>query len=130
MNIRHNVYADNLSQIEPLKNFVEETARESGNHLRYYTALVSGSAVMEERGNLVDRLGDEARIRQISLRLESERYGAKPGAFCTANHLYSVGVDDQGRLFMCWEDMDKPEKSFGRAGTWNPKNPIRTAEES
>ena len=75
MSIRHNVYADNLSQIEPLKKFVEETARESGNHLKYYSALVSGSAVMEERGNLVDRLGDEAGIREISMRLEAERYG-------------------------------------------------------
>lgn len=128
VSIRHNVYADNLSQIEPLKKFVEETARESGNHLKYYSALVSGSAVMEERGNLVDRLGDEAGIREISMRLEAERYGAKPGSYCTANHLYSVGVDDQGRLFMCWEDVDKPEKSFGQAGTWDPKDPIRTAE--
>ena len=126
--LRHNVYAENLDQVEPLKAYVEKMARESGNNIHYYTALVSANTVMEERGNLVDRLEDEERARELTLRQEANRYSAKQGTYCMANHLAAIGIDDMGRLYKCWENVDKPETSFGDVMTWDPVNPIRTAE--
>lgn len=43
VNIRHNVHAGNLQEMKPLREFVEELCRESGNDLRYYAAAVKGS---------------------------------------------------------------------------------------
>ena len=45
-----------------------------------------------------------------------------------AHHLMSVGIDEKGNLQKCWEDVDKPEHSFGTAARWDPKNPIATAD--
>lgn len=48
--------------------------------------------------------------------------------FCSAAMLYSIGVDEKGNLQKCWEDMDKPERSFGRASVWDPAKPFLTAD--
>ena len=42
--------------------------------------------------------------------------------------LFSVCVDNQGRLYKCFEDIDKPERSFGVAARWNPNDPITSAD--
>ncbi len=128
VDIRHNVYEDNLEERQRLKDYVDKLARESGNSLHYYANLVAGSRVMEEKGNPVEKLADQAEIMDVGLKLEAERYGSKPGIHCMANCLVSVGIDDQGRLHKCLENVDKAEESFGDVRRWDIRDPFRTAD--
>ncbi len=45
-----------------------------------------------------------------------------------ANCLVSVGIDDQGRLHKCLENVDKAEESFGDVRRWDIRDPFRTAD--
>lgn len=128
VDIRHNVYEENLEHRLSLAAYVEQLARESGNSLHYYANLVVGNIVMEEKGNPVEKLGNKAGVKDIGLSLEAERYSAKPGIHCMANLLVSVGIDDQGRLHKCLENVDKTENSFGDVKTWDVSDPVRTAD--
>lgn len=125
--IRHNVHEGNLDQIHALRSFVKSLAEESGNEIRYYPANVSGNAASEERQEQVRLLcGDEA--GEIGIIRDASRFSCGRGHFCGAHRLLSVGIDDRGRLYKCWEDVDKPEHSFGSAARWDPADPITTAE--
>ena len=128
VNIRHNVHQDNLDQMEKLRSFVDQLAKESGNNLKYAPAPVHGSAVMERRGGTVSLLETENAVKEIELRKEAFSYSSKQGTYCSANRIAAVAVDDKGRLFKCWEEVDKPEKSFGHIQTWDPDRPVRSAE--
>ena len=57
-----------------------------------------------------------------------ERFGPGQGDPCQATQFWCAVVDDQGNLYKCLEDMDKPEFSFGRAAIWDPKNPFFSAD--
>lgn len=126
--IRHNVYEDNLDQVEPLRTFVKQLAQESGNDIQYYPALVCSNAKLEKRDKTLDPLQKEQSIMDLELELEAGRYRAKGGIYCGANILSCVSTDDAGRLYKCWSDVDKPERSFGTAASWNPDMPIFSAE--
>ncbi len=65
---------------------------------------------------------------EIVLPREAGNLSPASGHFCGANNLWSVGIDDQGRLNKCWEDSDKPEHCFGIAAKWDPKDPLNTAD--
>lgn len=126
VSVRHNVHESNLSQIDDLEAFVEELARLSGNDLEYYTAVVYGSEVADERGGQVGLLcGSDA--SSVGVRQEANRFEAGHGYYCGANMLWSVGVDDCGNLQKCWESVDKPQFSFGTAHDWDPNDPLATA---
>lgn len=56
------------------------------------------------------------------------QFSAGHGQYCMAHHLMSIGIDEKGNLQKCWEDVDKPEHSFGTADRWDPKNPFATAD--
>ena len=43
---------------------------------------------------------------------------------CGAGNLWEVAVDPQGRLYMCWDIVDKPQFAFGSARDWNPSDPV------
>ena len=106
---------------------MEELARESGNSLTYYPAEVSGNDASDDRGSKVSLLcADEA--GDVVVRHDAHTFSKGRGTFCGANRLYNVGVDEQGRLYKCWEDVDKPEHSFGEASRWDPADPITTAD--
>ena len=126
--IRHNAHRDNLDQVEKLRAFVDRLAKESGNDLYYYTAFVHGNAVMERHGQGIGLLQAQDAPKEIQLRHMAERYTVRGGTYCSANRLYDMGIDDQGRLFKCWEEVDKPERSFGHVSTWNPDDPVLSAE--
>jgi len=126
--IRHNVHRDNLVEVEPLRNFTEQLAQESGNNLMYYPSLISGNEHLERRNPSVSPLQQETAIRELELELEAGRYKAKGGSYCGANILSSVAVDDVGRLYKCWTDVDKPERSYGTIISWDVDKPIASAQ--
>ena len=127
VSIRHNVHAENREEIAALKSLAEELADDSGNSIGYYPALVTGNDASGGRSDDVCLLcGIEA--GEISIAREAQRFASGRGAFCLAHHLFGLGIDEKGNLQKCWEDVDKPEHSFGTAARWDPKDPIRTAD--
>ena len=125
--IRHNVDADNLQERKPLEGFIEELSRESGNELLYYPAVVQDSEAAARRDSRVDVLGDSSAC-EIDILRDTKTAEKTRAHYCGANMLYNIGVDDRGNLQKCWEDVDKPERSFGRASVWDPAMPFRTAD--
>jgi len=127
VSIRHNVHEGNMDQMDPLRDIVQALAKESGNDLSYYASPVTDNTVAQER-NAGDSLcfsGDPGEVGRLQ---EVEDFRAARSSFCGANRLFSLGIDDQGRLYKCWEDVDKSDRSFGSAHTWDPVNPIATAD--
>lgn len=128
VSIRHNVHKDNKDQIEPLKSLVESIAKESGNNLQYYNFPVSDSRTMERRGAEVDMLDSDERS-EVTLIEFAKRFKKGRGIYCGASAMDSVVINEKGELLRCWEDVDKgDELSFGNAKTWNPADPISTAD--
>ena len=125
--IRHNIHTGNIGEMDSLKAFVEKLEEESGNQIEYFPTIVRGNDVSEERGSDIGLLcaSDAGEIGTLH---EVERFAPGHGRFCGAQYLLGLGVDEKGNLQKCWEDVDKPEHSFGTAGRWDPKNPITTAD--
>ena len=127
VSIRHNVHEGNRNQIPELEGFVEKLARESGNNLTYYSAEVSGNDASDDRGSKISLLcTDDA--GDVALQHDARAFSKGRGTFCGANKMYSVGIDEKGRLHKCWEDVDKPGHSFGEVSKWDPADPIATAD--
>lgn len=127
VSLRHNVHAGNVGEVEMLEAFVNTLAAESGNKIIYYPAVVSDNDAADDRGCGVELLctSDSS---EIGVRCDVGRFTPGRGSFCGAHRLLSVGIDEKGNLQKCWEDVDKPEHSFGTAARWNPTNPIGTAD--
>ena len=125
--IRHNVHAENLADIDPLKSFVDNLAKESGNDLIYYPGVVYGNDVSRDRGSDVGLLCAKD-ASEVGIRREAMRFVPGRGQFCMAHRLMSIGIDEKGNLQKCWEEVDKPEHRFGTAGRWDPNDPITTAD--
>lgn len=126
VNIRHNVHENNRAEMEPLKEFIDQLAEESGNTLQYYPAPVSGSETADERGRQVNLLC-ESNESEVSITQESQRFHKGRGHYCGAHTLWSLGIDDAGNLQKCWESVDKADHSFGTAHDWDPADPLETA---
>ena len=126
MSIRHNVHQGNRDQVDPLKAFVDNLARESGNKLGYYPTPVTGSSTADKRGKQVGLLCGGADA-ELSILQDAAGLRAGRGSYCGAHALWSIGIDDKGNLQKCWEAVDKPGMSFGTAHDWNPKDPLATA---
>ena len=126
VSIRHNVHAGNRDQMDALRAFVEELAKESGNDIHYYPAPVSSSEVADERGEQVDLLCGSSDA-EVGIKQDAWRFSSGRGHYCGAQSLWVVGIDDKGNLQKCWEAVDKPEISFGTAHDWDPTDPIASA---
>lgn len=127
VSLRHNIYAGNRSQVAPLAKLAEQLAAQSGNHIACHTAIVHESNAATARNAQVRLLcGEEA--DELELSSQADGFHTGSGIYCGAQRLYAVGVDDKGRLYKCWEDVDKPERSFGTARDWDPADPIATAD--
>lgn len=127
MDIRHNVHEGNRDQMDGLRELVKELAQESGNSIRYYPAPVSGSGVVDERGQQVNLLcgGTDS---EVAIKQDASRFAAGRGNYCGAQSMWVVGIDDKGNLQKCWESVDKPQEGFGTAHDWDPMNPLATAK--
>ena len=126
VSVRHNVHEGNRDEIGQLKAFVEDLAKETGNAVSYYPAPVSGSEAAEKRGSRVDLIGEDVNC-QVGIMQDSGRFSRGSGHYCSANLLFSVCIDEKGRLTKCWEAVDKEVISFGNAHDWDPADPLRTA---
>lgn len=125
--LRHNVHAGNRDQTEPLRRFAEQLAQESGNRIVYYAAPVLENTAAQNRGSDVQTLcaSDSS---ALGLRRAAERFHEGHSCFCGASLLPYLGIDERGRLYKCWEDVDKPQASFGSAARWDPLRPVATAD--
>ena len=125
--IRHNVHSENIGEIESLKAFVEKLAQDSGNDIVYYPAVVHGNDTSDNRGDAVGLLC-VSDASEISILRNAKQFAPGRAQYCGAHHLMRLGIDEKGNLQKCWEDVDKPEHSFGTAERWDPKDPIATAD--
>ena len=126
VSIRHNVHEGNRDEVGQLKAFVEDLAKETGNAVSYYPAPVTGSEAAEKRGSQVDLIGEDVNC-QVGILQDSGRFTRGSGHYCGAHLLFSVCIDEKGRLTKCWEAVDKESISFGNARDWDPADPLRTA---
>ena len=128
VNIRQNVQASNMGEIPAVKEFILKLAEESGNEIVYAPAPVSGNDATDERGGQVGLLcGND--LSEIGIMQEAGRFSVGRGHYCGANTLWGVGIDEEGRLFKCWESAGLAELAFGNAHDWDPKDPLNTASE-
>ena len=126
VHIRQNVQESNMAEVAKVREFVLKLAKESGNMISYSPAPVMGNKATEERGVKV-RLLCENNCSEISLSQEAGRFRVGRGYFCSANGMWSVGIDEEGNLFKCWEIAGNPDYAFGTAHDWDPKDPFNTA---
>ena len=128
VSIRQNVQESNMDEVPVVKEFVRKLAEESGNNITYAPAPVSGNEATQERGGQVGLLC-ESNLSEIGLMQEAGRFMSGRGYYCGANILFSAGIDEEGRLFKCWESAGAPEYAFGTAHDWDPNDPLNTASE-
>ena len=128
VHIRQNVQENNVDAIPEVERFVRELAEASGNKISYSPAPVSGNEATEERGGRVGLLC-ETNLTEVGLKQEAGRFTAGRGHYCGANTLLGVGIDENGRLFKCWESAGADGLSFGNAHDWNPADPLNTASD-
>ena len=125
--IRHNVHAGNRDQIDALRAFAKQVSEESGNRIGYDIALITGNDASDARTESVKLLCD-ADACEIGLARAAYHFAPGREQYCQAHTLFQLGIDEKGNLQKCWEDMDKPEHSFGAADRWDPADPIATAD--
>ena len=128
VNIRQNVQESNMDEVPAVRDFIRKVAEESGNEITYAPAPVSGNEATEERGGQVSLLCGTS-LSEIGLMQEAGRFATGRGHYCGANSLWSTGIDEEGRLFKCWEAAGMPEFAFGNAHDWDPKDPLNTASD-
>ena len=128
VNIRQNVQEKNMGDVPAMKEFIKKLAEESGNEISYAPAPVSENEATEERGGQIGLLCANS-LSEISIIQEAGRFTAGRGHYCGANTIWGLGIDEEGRLFKCWESAGYPEHAFGNAHDWDPKNPLDTASE-
>ena len=75
------------------------------------------------------KMTEEVQEEVLSLTRRMIGFSGGHGIFCGAHQLLSVGIDEGGNLYKCWEDVDKPEHSFGNAARWDPTDPVATADQ-
>lgn len=126
VDVRHNVYEDNLGEVDALESFIRQLAEKSGNDLHYYVSPVTASPSADARGKQVSLLCGHDNT-EIGLRRSAGRFRKGRGHFCMAHTIWVVCIDAFGNLYKCRGAVDKPRFSFGTAHDWDPADPIATA---
>lgn len=126
VSVRHNVHGGNVGEAQDVRSFVEGLAAESGNTIAFYPALVKDNVTAERRGRQVG-IVDESCGADVLLSNLLHDTGVH-FIHCGASHLFDLGIDAEGNLYKCWEAVDKPHLSFGRARDWDPRDPLATAD--
>ena len=126
--IRQNVQENNVDMIPQVEKFVRELAEASGNQISYSPAPVSDNEATTERGGRV-RLLCETNLTEVGLKQEADRFIVGRGHYCGAHILLSAGIDENGRLFKCWEAAGVDGLAYGNAHDWDPADPLNTASD-
>ena len=85
------------------------------------------SVSSENASNLTLLCNDDEDNIEIGMTKDIERFNIKAHN-CSASIFSSVAIDEQGRLYKCFEDIGSTEYSFGSASEWDPINPFLTAD--
>lgn len=125
VDVRHNLYGGNSDTSEELRAFVKRLADESSNNITFYASLVNDTQTARQRGQQVDIL-DGRRASDAMLSSVNLPTGVRP-IHCGAPNPWEVTIDPKGRLHKCWENVDKPDFSFGNARDWDPGDAWETA---
>ena len=128
VSIRQNVQESNMDEIPEVREYIRKLAETSGNDIKYAPAPVSDNETTRERGGQVGLLC-ETNLTEVGLLQEAGRFAAGRGHYCGANSVFSVGIDETGRLFKCWEAAGIDGLVFGNAHDWNPADPLYTASD-
>jgi|GEM_PF-359330 len=124
--VRMNVHASNIADVDALRTRVADIARESGNKLVFREAHVYDSEAALSRDEMPQLL-DEQSLKRLSLDYGSMRLHGAKARCCTAQAPFNVSVDEKGRLFACDGLTHDPQYTFGNAATWDPARPEDTA---
>ena len=125
--LRQNVHERNLDQVKTVRDLCESIHAASGNRIRHAAQLLFENDRSAGRCDSVAAIeGDGA--ADVLLDMGRLPTGCRPYP-CGAGNLWEMAVDPQGRLYKCWEVVDKPRFSFGTARDWDPTDPIYTARE-
>ena len=127
ISIRHNVYEENKNEVNELQNFVNKIRIESGNNITYYAVPVAGNCIAEKRKENVELLKEDKKAKLEAIK-DAKHFSKGDICYCGTQTLEFIVIDTEGRLYKCWEDVDKPERSFGNIKTWNPFNPLYSCE--
>lgn len=127
INIRHNVYNDNIKDIESLKKYVQNLNKISGNNISYYSAIATNNDVALKKENQIDFLKSEE-FCFIDLNKKIRKLNSYSAIYCGAQISNFIVIDELGNLYKCWEDAGNIKNSFGTVDKWNINNPIGSAD--
>ena len=127
VNIRCNIYKDNLKNIEKAKDFFNNLSKESKNQIKYYFAVILDNKASFQRKNYMNFL-TEKESNKIEILSKIKKLQFKSLSYCMAHSLYNITIDHEGNLYKCWEDVCNLNHSFGDIKSWNPYNPFYSAK--
>ena len=117
-----------MDAIPEMRTYIRKLAEDSGNDIDYGPAPVTDSSAAQERGARIGFLC-ETNLTEVGLIQEAKRFTAGRGHYCGAHSLFSVGIDENGSLFKCWDDAGVDALAFGHAHDWDPADPLNTASD-
>lgn len=124
--VRQNIHRDNQEEMDALEALIRDAAEKSRNNLVWYPDIAVPNQETEDRGASVGFL-ERKQVYEADLeKILRNEYAI--GTYCLAQNLCDVVIDEQGRLYKCWEIVHKPECSFGTAGRWDPRRPLENID--
>lgn len=127
INIRHNLYIDNIEEVKSLKEYVKDLAQKSKNNIQYYTAFTNSNDYALERKDSVNFLKlEDFYCYEIDRKIQD--FHSYKENYCGAQTLNFIVIDELGNLYNCWEDAGRIEYSFGKIEKWDINNSIITAD--
>lgn len=91
--VRHNVHEGNRTQVEPLRNLVNDLRQASGNDLRYSASPVQHNFRSEQRGGRTRPLTASHAFELNTPAKAAEHFGPARGRHCGAHTLRGVSID-------------------------------------
>lgn len=123
IDIRNTLHENNKEEANEVKKIINEIKNNTGNDLFYYTALVNYNDNLKNKDN---------QIKLLSQQIENEKcpkrgFNIPVGTNCSAQNVGRFTIDEKGKLYKCRDEL-REEYHFGDINTWDPANPILTAE--
>ena len=127
INIRYNLYNDNIEEVEDFKKYIENLKKNSKNNIGYYTAFINNNENALKRKKQIKYLNSKD-FSYFEMDKKIQKFNSYNSNYCGAQTLSFIVIDELGNLYKCWEDLGDDKKSFGKVEKWNINNPIGTAD--